>query len=92
MGMSTHVKGFRPADEQWEKMKQIWETCEEADVPIPKEVEEFFDDEEPGDRPGMEIDLGDAVSEYNADMMDGYEIDITKLPPGVKIIRVYNSY
>lgn len=92
MGMSTHAVGFRPPDKQWKKMKRIWEDCEEAGVSIPKEVEKFFQGESPGDAPGMEIDLGEAVTRYNAEMCDGYEIDVTKLPEGVKIIRVYNSY
>lgn len=92
MGMSTHVVGFRPADDEWNAMKQIWESCEENDVPIPEKVSKFFGHESPEDRPGMEIDLGEAVSPWGAEMRDGYEIDVSKIPEGAKIIRVYNSY
>ena len=92
MGMSTHVVGFRPPDEQWERMKLIWETCEEAGIPIPKEVDLFFDGESPEDKFGQEIKLGIAVTKYVADMRDGYDIDVSKLPTGVWIVRVYNSY
>ena len=27
MGMSTHIVGFRPADEAWNKHKKVWDTC-----------------------------------------------------------------
>lgn len=92
MGMSTHCVGFRPADKKWNSMKKIWEQCEENEVPIPDKVLEFFDHESPEDRPGMEIELGEASQRWGADMRDGYEIDVTKLPEGIRLIRVYNSY
>lgn len=71
MGMSTHVVGFRPPDEQWKKMKVAWEACEDAGAEIPAAVLQFFGDEEPGDRPGMEVSLGDACVEYSAEMVSG---------------------
>lgn len=92
MSMSTHVYGFRPADEQWKRMKKIYDTCAEANVEIPSEVEDFFGGEEPGDKPGCEVELGKAISKYSADMQEGYEIDIAKLPKDVSIIRVVNSW
>ena len=92
MGMSTHVIGFMPADAQWQKMKAVWEACELAGVKPPDEVIDFFGDESPEDRPGREVELGNAAKEYSGDMQDGYEIDVTALPAGVRFIRVYNSY
>lgn len=92
MGMSTHVVGFRPPDEKWNRMKAAWQSCQAAGVPPPKEVSQFFEDIDPGDRPGAEVDLGDACQEYSAEMIRGYEIDISKLPKDVRIIRVYNSW
>jgi hypothetical protein len=88
MGMSTHVVGFRPADKQWEKMKAVWVTCNDAGIPTPDEVDDFFDGEDPTTFNGMPVKLGDAVTKFNGDCQDGYEIDVTKLPKGVKIIRV----
>lgn len=92
MGMSTHCVGFRPTDEQWEGMKTIWDTCEALNIPIPQEVDAFFDGEPPGDKPGQHVSLGDAATEYQGTDANGYEIDVAKLPPGITIVRVYNSW
>jgi hypothetical protein len=92
MSMSTHVVGFRPADKKWHQMKKIWQDCEAADVPIPKEVLEFFDHEDPADKPGAEVELKDALREWHGDGRSGYEVDIMKLPPDVKILRFYNAW
>lgn len=92
MGMSTFVVGYRPADEIWNKMKKVWDACEDLGVPPPSEVENYFDGEAPGDKPGMEIDLGDASKEWSNDYSQGYEIDVTKLPEGVRYIRFKNSW
>lgn len=92
MGMSTRCVGFRPADELWKRMKTIWDTCDDAGVAVPSEVEAFFASVPPGDKPGQEIPLGDAATQYRGEEAEGYEIDVTKLPPGVQIIRVYNQW
>jgi len=91
MGLSTHVMGFRPPDEKWKKMKAIWDACKEADIEAPEDVWKFFNDEPP-DEAGVEVDLGKACSDYMEDSRDGFEVDVTKLPKDVKIIRFYNSY
>lgn len=76
------------------------DACKEADVAIPLEVLDFFNGEPPDPR-GVRVELEEyphtknkhgAVKEYHADMQDGYEVDVTKLPEGVTIIRFYNSY
>lgn len=92
MSMSTHVVGFRKADEQWNKMKAAWLACEAAGASIPDAVYEFFGGEYPGDKPGCEVEIEDAVSEWDDEDCHGYEVDLTKLPKGVKIIRFYNSW
>jgi hypothetical protein len=92
MSESTHVVGFRPADEKWNKMKAVWNACESAGVEIPKEAMDFFDSVAPGDRPGAEVELGEALQEWEDDSRQGYELDVTKLPPDVKVIRFYNSW
>ena len=91
MGMSTHVVGLKPADERWFQMKEIWDMCTKAKIDIPEEVDDFFEGEYP-DAAGMPVEIYDACSEYRADMQEGYEIDITKLPKDVTVVRVYNSY
>lgn len=90
--MSTTVVGFRPADDKWKKMYAVWSNCEAAGVAIPKSVMDFFNGEDPGDKPGMEVPLGEASKEWNSDWGQGYEVDVTKLPKDVTIIRFYNSW
>ena len=94
MGMSTHIVGFRPADEKWKKMKTIYDSCEAAEIDIPKEVDVFFGGESPEGKPGMEVEIRDtpAVREWSDESCSGYEIEVSKLPKDVKIVRVYNSW
>jgi hypothetical protein len=100
MSMSTHVVGSRPADEKWRKMKAVYDACTAASMEVPKEVEEFFGHERP-DEAGVKIDLSydyrtkkthESCSAWKDDMQEGYEIDVSKLPKDVKIIRFYNSW
>ena len=92
MSMSSYVVAFRPPDETFKKMMDVYKTCCEAGVDLPKKVSEFFDDTEP-DPKGVEIDIKDAVEEWNdGEMSEGFQVDLEKLPKGVKYIRFYNSY
>lgn len=91
MGMSTHIKGFRPADHQYRQMQLIYEQCDSAGVAIPEEVLEFFDHERPEEH-GKEIDISEAYNDYNDGQYRwGFEVDVTKLPKDCKIIRFYNA-
>lgn len=90
--MGTTVVGFRPADDQWNKMKAIWENCESMGIEVPREVDDFFDGTPPGDQPGMEVDLKEAVKDWRNEYSQGYEIDVTKLPKNVTVLRFYNSW
>ena len=94
--MNTHIVGFKPPDAKWKKMKAVWDACLEADTPTPPEVDDFFEHEYP-DALGVSVKeeklrKNGAVKSFNAEMQDGYEIFIDKLPKDVKVIRVYNSY
>jgi hypothetical protein len=91
MGMSTRVEGFRPPDGDWVKMKKVWDACENADIAPPPEVQDYFENRPP-DPTGVVVDISEAVSEYNAEMQDGYEVDLSKLAKDVKVIRFVNSY
>lgn len=91
MSMSTHAVGLRPPDDEWRKMKAAWDACKDIGVKPPVEVQEFFEYDEPDDK-GVEIDITAAVSRYTGESVEGYEIDVTKLPKDVKLVRVYNSY
>ena len=93
MGMSTHVVGFKPADEKWKQMKTIWDACALAKVDPPEAVGKFFGWEEP-DEAGVQVDIEakECCAEYKADDSEGFEIDVRKLPPDVTVIRFYNAY
>ncbi len=91
MGMYSYVYGIKPADEKFKKMLDIYKLCQESDVEIPDEVDDFFDGEPP-DEKGVHIDLKDITKPCGGDMEEGFEVDITDLPKDVKIIRFINSY
>lgn len=94
MGMSTHVVGFKPPDADWKKMKAVWDACTKADLPIPEKVERYFNGEVPDDV-GVSVNkdkMSSFVKEYSDDYREGYEVDVTKIPKDIKIIRFYNSH
>ena len=97
MSMSTSVIGFKPPDAKFRKMLEAYQACENAGVPIPEEIDKFFN-YEPPDETGVKVDLDDdkkykdAVYEYGDDCAQGYEINLEKLPKDIKIIRVVNSW
>jgi hypothetical protein len=87
--MSTHVLGFKPPDEKWKKMKAIWDSCQAAGIDPPQEVEKFFDYCDP-DPNGVEVKI--EATEWRDNAREGYEIDVSKLPKDVTILRFYNSW
>ena len=93
MSMSTHILGFKPPDKRWKEMKAIWDSCEQAGVNIPKAVLDFFNGEPP-DESGVkiEIEVGNYCRRYEDEMIEGFEIEIDKLPKDIKMIRFYNSW
>lgn len=93
MSASLRVVGFRPADEKFFKMKAIWDACTSAGIQVPDEVENFFNGDEPDVR-GVKVQLmgSKAVRLYNAEMREGFDVDVAQLPPGVTVIRFYASY
>lgn len=93
MGMSTHVTGFKPADEKWHRMKAIADACDIAGVSWPPEVADFFGDELP-DPSGVAVEIQrlPCCREWSDDCESGFEIDVSKLPADVKIVRFYNSW
>jgi hypothetical protein len=96
MGMSTHVVAFKPPGERWQQMKAVWDACEAAGIEPPDEVSEYFEHEEP-DPAGVRIERAELVTSgavrvwTDADAQ-GYEVDVTKLPRDVTVIRFYNGW
>ena len=92
MGMSTHIVGFKPPNEKFKQMKQVYDTCIEAGVKVPDEVMRFFKWDNPEDN-GVEVDLNSFVKKVTPhDCADGFELHLDELDPDIKIIRFVNSY
>lgn len=96
MSMSTHIVGFKPPDETWKNMKAIYDACTNAGMDPPDKVVRYFNGSKP-DEHGVTVEIEElekdgAVEKYMADMKDGYEIYLDKIPKDIKVIRVYNSY
>lgn len=89
MGMSTYVRGFKPPDEKWQEMKAIYDGCHKLGIDPPDEVEEFFDWDIPTDN-GVEVSID--YSESQDDMQMFYDVDVSKLPKDVTVIRFTNSW
>lgn len=90
MSVSMQVVGFIPADEHWKKMKSAWDACKAIGVEPPLPVSVFFDYQDPGDAPGKEVPImGKGAKKWRDVYRDGYEIDITALPEGVRFLRFF---
>jgi hypothetical protein len=95
MGMSTHVVGFIPPDDHWQRCKRIRKDCIAAGIEIPDEVEKLFDGQDPENMPGREIELGSSITVFNVESREGFDVDLGKLRtyhPEVTVIRFFNSY
>ena len=100
--MSSNVYGIRKPDKKWLEYKKVIDTLKEAGLSwedAPKEVLEFFGYNEP-DPDGITIEFGsdykpskhECCSSIKEDMVDGFIIDISKLPKNITHIRFVNSY
>jgi hypothetical protein len=89
--MSTYVIGFMPHTADYLRKARAYQACEEAGLCPPKELLDLFENGPP-DEAGMLVEIKAATKQWNGDCASGIEVDITKLPPGVTIIRFKNSY
>lgn len=96
MSISTHIKGVRDLDGEFLKMVKVKEACEEASIDYPEEVKKYF--KYPKERVEYlkklmeEIDITLSVSQKVDDYCDIFEVDLSRLPKEVKLIRFVNSY
>lgn len=89
MSISTSVYGIIPPDDNWKKMKAVWDACNKAGISPPSECNDFFNGEEP-DESGVIIEL--KARKSSPEMENRFEIDLASLPPHVKTIRFVISY
>jgi hypothetical protein len=98
MSMSTSIRGFIPdTDPEYQRHKKVLLACKEAKVSLPEETAKYFGSKYPDLcllEEKLEVNLvnGTHYKEYRAEMQEGFEVDLTKLPQGVTKIRFYNSY
>jgi hypothetical protein len=96
MSMTTHVRAFKPPGEKWQQMKAVWDACKAVGIDPPREVGRYFEDTDP-DPTGVVIDENTLVDlgvlrGWSDQYREGREIDVTKLPKDVTVIRFYNSW
>lgn len=95
MEMPMSVEAFKPPNEKWKTMKAVWDACDRAGLEPPEEVIEYFNGESP-DEVGVKVgDWGMGtpklyppwLAQWRTPMQHGFEIDTSKLPKDVSIVR-----
>lgn len=85
-----YIKGIVPADDQYFKMKTAYEACEAAGLDIPSEIQAFFGYETPeAEGQVIDLELHESLSNYDAEEREGFDVDLSKLPPHLKVLRFY---
>lgn len=99
MSSSQHIVLLRDArDPTHQKMVRAIEALRDAGInDLPRELKDYFGIYEVGEyreeESGLVVDKPDGcVAHYGAEMEEGFDIHLDKLPPGVKVIRFYTSY
>lgn len=97
MSMVTRVVGMTNVDDLFERMLRAKEALDAARVAYPQELIDYF-----GGRANMsaadlrqeatEINIAAAVTERSQQSVNVWEVDLAKLPVGVKKIVFSNSY
>lgn len=94
MSMSICFQAIVPVDgDEYRKQKAVLDACVAADVTIPPETKEFFGEGREFTDEGVLVSIGpySDCGAVEGDPMygDGATIDISKLPLGTTIVRVY---
>lgn len=98
MGMTSRIRAFIPdTDETYQRHKKVLLVCLETNIGLPKETSEYFgcnyaDESLLEEKLEISLKMGTHFEEYSADMTEGFEVDLTKLPQGVTKLRFENSY
>jgi ATP-dependent Clp protease ATP-binding subunit ClpA len=87
---SLHVVGIREPDEQWLRMKTVFDACQAAHVDLPSAVEQFFGALGP-DESGMPMDLSASIVDWSTTEHTGVELILAHLPEKVTRLRFYLS-
>lgn len=89
---SIHISGYRPTNEKYKKMLAAYEACQAAGVPVPDDVQEFFNWETPAPQ-GFFVEMHagqDGVKKFDDRKgREGYEVELAKLPKNLTHLRFY---
>ncbi len=92
MSMSTGVILLRDKDDpQYQYYLKVLNSCIEAKVPLPDAVDRYFGGEGE-DNPEFPLEIDFEATEWKESGRSGIDIDLDKIPKGVKTIRFYNSW
>ncbi len=87
-------------DVKWQKMAAAWRACEDANIPIPAAVAQFFGGEPP-DPLGVVASLDGSCyrrrdpggyDSFDIELYDSFDIELSKIPKDVTVLRVNVSY
>jgi hypothetical protein len=98
MGMSTHVKAVKTADQQTLRMKAAYDGCLAAGVKVPQEVTAYFKklgvypESVSGEDVEVDVTGMDYCAEYHTDSGSGFEIDVENMPADIIKLRFYNTW
>lgn len=104
MSVSTVIVGVRDLRQEFDKMWAAAKACEKAKITFPKEIQKYFDldgDEDivleskecyEDEKLTFNLAGKPGVKTWSAEMEEGYEIDLKKLPKDVTKIRFYTSF
>ncbi len=75
----------------YQKYLKILMACKEADIDPPPDVDKFFGGNGIDDDPDYPLEIDFQPKAWKDDYNEGFEIDLSELPDGVKTIRFYSS-
>jgi hypothetical protein len=84
MSVSYYVEGIREPDEEFQKMKKIYDLCIESDVGVPREVEDYFDGNTP-DNDGLSVEIPN--EEFSEEYRSGYKVQVKDIPKNIKCLK-----
>lgn len=83
MSLSIIAFGIKAPTKQWELMRDVWSSCKEAGVSIPKEVSDYFDNEPPHHTgPMVRLGFTKEALENGTD----YRLELSTIPKGIELI------
>jgi len=91
--MNIHIQAIGHHDEKFEEMMSLWQEHIAVNSPPSEEVCEYFKLNDPT-KTGFTLctKMLNACTPIDKPSRNGYEIDLSKLPPGITHIVVYDGH